>query len=272
MGQALSLGPESHESLQHRFHSVCESEHPEFELALLVAEAIDDGLDHEQTRKTFSELMSPLSVQVEDGPKALLQWFADSGFGATERKEPIGLQHSNLQWVMQHREGIPISLAVLLIEGARHCGFESHGVNYPGHFLVSIQGQLIDPVKMQPIELNQLQSVELDRDHAQELMQLATPKMLGLRMLNNIKAFYLNGRQFARALDVIDYQLAIAGTDRALSGPLHYERGQFWEQLGAPTAAVQAYQICAETYPHKELAAKASARAAELGRQTDTLH
>jgi regulator of sirC expression with transglutaminase-like and TPR domain len=268
----LSLETESNESLQHRFQNACDSEHAEFELALLVAEAIDEGLDHQHTRQIFSELISPLSLQAQDGPKALLEWFADSGFGVTERAEPVGLQHSNLQWVIQHRQGIPISLAVLLIEGARYCGFESHGVNYPGHFLVSIQGQLFDPLSMQPVELDKLQGAQLDDEHVPDLMQQATPQMVGLRMLNNVKGFYLNRREWVRALDIIDYQLAIAGSDRSLSGSLHYERGEYWAQLGAHTAAAQAFQVCAETCPHKQLATKASARAAELGRHTDTLH
>ena len=280
----MSLEPESNESLQHRFKNACASEHAEFELALLVAEAIDDGLDHKQTRSLFSELVSPLSLTAEDDPTALLQWFTDSGFGGTERTAPIGLHHSNLQWVIQHREGIPISLAILLIEGARYCGFESHGVNYPGHFLVSIQGQLVDPLSMLPVELAQLPGARLDREQAPalvqvpalvqepDLMQQATPKMVGLRMLNNVKAYYLNRREWARVLDVIDYQLAIAGSDKALSGSLHYERGEFWEQLGANSAAAQAYQMCAETCPQKRLADKARARATELGRQAETLH
>ena len=268
----MSLELESNESLQHRFQNACASEHAEFELALLVAEAIDDGVDHKQTRSLFSELISPLSLTAEDGPTALLQWFADSGFGGAERDAPIGLQHSNLHWVIRHREGIPISLAVLLIEGARYCGFESHGVNYPGHFLVSIQGQLVDPLSMQPVELAQLQGGQLDQQQTPDLMQQATPKMVGLRMLNNVKAFYLNRREWARVLDVIDYQLAIAGADKALSGSLHYERGGFWEQLGAHSAAAQAYQVCADTCPHKQLADKACARATELARQAETLH
>jgi regulator of sirC expression with transglutaminase-like and TPR domain len=273
------------ETLRDRFSRASRAEQGEFEVALLVAETIDDDFDSEHARTMFSELIEPLlessaeaidagsGVHAADG---LLQGFRQAGFGMPQRAQ-VGLQHSNLAWVMEHRQGIPISLAVLLIEAGRRSGLGCHGVNYPGHFLVSIEGQLVDPVHMRPMDLSQLAGNDFDVQNAPDLMQQTTPKMLALRMLNNVKAYHLGRRSWSQALEMIDYQLAAAGEDRtgqdkALCASLYYERGEFWEQLGGFAAAAEAYQKCSEISPYKELARKAQMRAVELSSRNETLH
>ena len=268
------------DSLRDRFCRVATSEQDEFEVGLLVAEVIDHEFDSERARQTFAELIQPhLESQAEsyaadsevDVTKGLLQNFREAGFGS-QRQTQVGLQHSNLQWVMEHRQGIPISLAVLLIEAGRRSGLVCHGVNYPGHFLVSIAGQLIDPVQMRPMDFSKLSDGNFDDHDVPELMQPTTPKMLALRMLNNVKAYHLGRRGWTEALDMIDYQLATAGQDNALCASLYYERGEFWERLGGYAAAAEAFQLCYETSPYKDLAKKAHARAAQFAGRAETLH
>ena len=261
----------SHTSLQARFQRTSNLHQGEFEIALLVAETIDRELDLTRVRQLFDDLLLPLvDAQVRE-PAEVLELFAHAGFGDNTPVQ-AGLQHSNLQWVMENRQGIPITLAALLIESARRCGLVSHGVNYPGHFLVSIAGQLFDPLRMQPLDMDQLRGDALDEESLHSLMQAATPKMFGLRMLNNVKAVHMHAHDWASALDVVDYQLAIAGDDPALSASLYYERGEFWEQVGAFAAAAEAFQRCAEISPYRELAGKASERAEELAQRSETLH
>jgi len=52
--------------------------------------------------------------------------------------------NSLLHRVLDRRVGIPISLAVLLIEVARRKGIHLHGVGMPGHFLVGSKDGFID--------------------------------------------------------------------------------------------------------------------------------
>ena len=82
---------------------------------------------------------------------------------------------------------------------------------------------LIDPMKMQLIDR------EVTAERAS--LERASPRMLGLRMLNNVKAQHMHGRNWSRALDIIDFQMGLAGEDAELSSSLHYERGELWEQL-----------------------------------------
>ncbi len=268
------------ESLQDRFSRASRLEQGEFEVALLIAEIIDDDFDSDRARAMFSELIEPLlessaeaidAGSVAHAADGLLKSFRQAGFGLPQRAQ-VGLQHSNLAWVMEHRQGIPISLAVLLIEAGRRSGLGCHGVNYPGHFLVSIEGQLVDPVQMRPMDLSQLAGSDIDVQNVPDLMQQTTPKMLAIRMLNNVKAYHLGRRSWSQALEMIDYQLATAGQDKALCASLYYERGEFWEQLGGFAAAAEAYQKCCEISPYKDQARKAQVRAVELSSRSETLH
>lgn len=54
-------------------------------------------------------------------------------------------ENSFLNRVLDSRRGIPVSLAVLWIEVGRLAGIETFGVGLPGHFVVSVDGQLVDP-------------------------------------------------------------------------------------------------------------------------------
>lgn len=53
--------------------------------------------------------------------------------------------NSFLNRVLETRRGIPISLSILWIEIGRRAGAEVVGVGLPGHFVVSVEGQLVDP-------------------------------------------------------------------------------------------------------------------------------
>lgn len=54
-------------------------------------------------------------------------------------------RNSFLNEVMDRRKGIPISLAVVWMEVGRRAGINVQGVGLPGHFLIYVGGQLVDP-------------------------------------------------------------------------------------------------------------------------------
>jgi regulator of sirC expression with transglutaminase-like and TPR domain len=53
--------------------------------------------------------------------------------------------NSFLNRVLETRRGIPISLSILWIEVGRRAGIDVAGIGLPGHFVVSVAGQLVDP-------------------------------------------------------------------------------------------------------------------------------
>lgn len=61
--------------------------------------------------------------------------FREEGFTGNDRQyeDP---RNSFLNEVLDRRTGIPISLALVYLEVARHAGVPVEGINFPGHFLV----------------------------------------------------------------------------------------------------------------------------------------
>jgi regulator of sirC expression with transglutaminase-like and TPR domain len=174
--------------------------------------------------------------------------------------------------VLAHRRGIPISLAVVLIVIARQNGLPAWGINYPGHFLVNIHGQLIDPLTLEIVDESQLQEGKHNASALAQLLQRTTPQGFVLRMLNNLKALQMNQQNWSGVLDLIDYQVVICHDEPALVATLEYERAQCWQQLGAFSVAAEAFERCAKQTLEPELARQASSRAQALRRRQEILH
>lgn len=196
---------------------------------------------------------------------------------AGNRDDYDALENSNLGWVLAQRRGIPITLAVVLIRVARRAGHRAVGVNFPGHFLVDVDGTLVDPFVMQAIDVDGfLQRLPLDarQQSRSHLFAEATPVAVGLRMLNNVKAVYSRIALWDRTLDVVDAQLALAPDQPAL----HLERGELWHRLGLVSPARASYQRAielSEASPSEHgvlIRQAAQERLDELGGANDVLH
>jgi regulator of sirC expression with transglutaminase-like and TPR domain len=68
----------------------------------------------------------------------------------------VDLTHSSIDWLLQQHQGLPIVVAVLIITLAHGLGLEAYGVNYPGHFLLRAQGDLVDPLSLAVVEPSSL--------------------------------------------------------------------------------------------------------------------
>ena len=122
-------------------------------------------------------------------------------------------RNSFLNEVLERRLGIPISLAVLLIEVGRRAGVPLLGVGLPGHFLVR-HARHVELV-LNPFDRGRI----VTRDECAELFQhvygsdaqfdlrmlepVGTRQIL-VRMHNNLRAIYLERRDLSKALRVID--------------------------------------------------------------------
>ena len=247
-------------------------------MALLAAKAADPALNEQAVAGSFDALVANLSapeVETEADVVSLLETMRLQGFG-TRPLQQVGLEHSNVAWVLEHKQGLPITLAVILIMCARHLGLSGTGINFPGHFLVRIGTSLVDPLRMEMVERDALQREGLDALEMEQLLQPASPLELGLRMLNNLKGFHLARDDWGEALQVLDYQLALTckGTrkDTELCAALHYERGELWEQLGAFSVARDAYAQCQKFTSRADLAASANQQIANLDGRNETFH
>ena len=243
----------------------------EFEIASLVARFIEPDYDVTVAERTLDGMFENLRQQGCDDLPALLAGLTDLGFGQQPLRQ-VNTLHSHIGWVMQNKQGLPISLAVVLIACARRLHLQSYGINFPGHFLVQVGDSLVDPLRMQLVSLAQLDSSGLSGEELHRFMQPASAQALGLRMLNNLKNVYAKVQDWHRVLDALDCQLGLAGADSDMAGLLHFERGEMWEQAGVASIARDAYRACLDAGVSRDLAAKATARLAALDGRDETLH
>lgn len=108
-------------------------------------------------------------------------------------------KNSFLDEVLARKTGIPISLAVVLIEVGRRAGVTLQGVSFPGHFLVRAEMPdglfLIDPFSGQLIDRAALRALHAratgdDRDPPARLLEPAGKRAILLRMLANLRGIY----------------------------------------------------------------------------------
>ena len=196
----------------------------ELEAAVLVARWLDPMFSPEQVR---AQLFGMAERCGTDLPWEFLRGL---GFaGDTDRYDAP--ENSHIARVLERQTGIPISLAIVLIEVARHAGHTAVGISFPGHFLVRVDDTLVDPFAMRAIDpataLAGLPEAQRHRSTG-ELFASADAPTIAFRMLNNLKAAFLRRSALHRAVEALDGQIAL------LPGypTIYVERGDLWRRLG----------------------------------------
>ena len=116
------------------------------EVALVIAAHASEGLDVGGYLGVLGGFAAACAPGDLDG--VIHRLFEVEGF-AGNRANYYEPDNSYLDRVIERRLGIPITLAVVLIDVARRCGITLSGVGMPGHFLVRCddgnQPRLLDP-------------------------------------------------------------------------------------------------------------------------------
>lgn len=115
--------------------------------ALLIAAAVDPSVVITENLERLDALAE--AMPSSDAAEIAVALFGGAGHDASvhfsgNRSNYYDPENSLLHRVLDRRCGIPISLAVLLIEVGRRRGVELHGVGMPGHFLVGSPTGFID--------------------------------------------------------------------------------------------------------------------------------
>jgi regulator of sirC expression with transglutaminase-like and TPR domain len=110
-----------------------EAELPLDEAGLLIAAHANPELDVDAQLARFDDLAAQAGEPTLDGLRRLL--FRDLGFTGNE-VDYYDPRNSYLDAVLDRRTGIPISLAVVMLEVGRRMAVPLSGVSMPGHFLV----------------------------------------------------------------------------------------------------------------------------------------
>jgi regulator of sirC expression with transglutaminase-like and TPR domain len=197
------------------------------EAALLIAKNAYRDLDVPGYLARIGELAGKLSAQLpEDGTEsarivALNRFlFEDQGF-APSVENYYDPRNSFLNEVLERRVGIPLSLSILYIEVGRRIGLPLQGISFPGHFLVKCTLKegvvIIDPycggitLSLQDLQqrLRETRGGEVSRAIVAAMLVAANKREILARMLRNLKAIYLDQRDYIRALSAIDWIIAV---------------------------------------------------------------
>jgi regulator of sirC expression with transglutaminase-like and TPR domain len=203
-------------------------EHPDLVPALQIPR-----LDHLAARSGAGSVGDPL--------KALHRLreflFEEEGFTGNVQ-DYYDPRNSCLNDVLDRRLGIPITLAVLMMEVGRRVGLRILGVGLPGHFIVRAdvgpEPVLLDPFDggavLTPERAADVMARALGRRVPLTDQHLApvTSRRILVRMLLNLRGIYVRREEWAKALAVIDRLLVLDG-----SAAVHYrDRGSVLCRLG----------------------------------------
>jgi regulator of sirC expression with transglutaminase-like and TPR domain len=195
--------------------------------SLMIAEAEYPGLDipaYVAVLDRFgARARRAIAAAPSDPPVAtvLRVLYGELGFhgNTVEYYDP---RNSFLNEVLDRRTGIPITLAVVMIEVCRRAGVEASGVSYPGHFLVRAtlpRGPLfIDPFEGAPLDQPELLALYQratgdDGPIDPRRFEPASRKHILLRMLNNLRAIYETRTDQRRLQDVLLRMSVLAPSD-----------------------------------------------------------
>lgn len=202
----LASQPDSRVDLAAGALLIAGEEYPQLPLAPylrrldLLAERVKDRLSGES---------APLIV-LEELCRVL---FEEEGFrgNADAYYDP---RNSFLNDVLDRHVGIPITLGIVMLEVGWRVGLPLNGINFPGHFLVRYEGEvvrlLVDPFDEGRVRWEDQGQELLDRVYGgmvrmrDEFLRPATRTDILARVLSNLKGIYLNARDDDRALAAVD--------------------------------------------------------------------
>ena len=171
--------------------------------------------------------------------------FEEKGFtGNTDNYYALG--NNFLNFVLDKKTGIPITLGVVYIEVGRRAGLPLVGVNFPGHFLVRYQREHLD-ILLDVFENGSLMYEDALRAKLQEIhgesvplessmLAEATDKEILARILRNLTRAYTLLENYDKALTAaerITWLLPNAAADYRLLGYLHYKNHAYSDGIAA---------------------------------------
>jgi regulator of sirC expression with transglutaminase-like and TPR domain len=185
--------------------------------ALLIAAHArrDLDVDHELGR------LDALAAGCPDGTLGGVTGHLFDDLGFTGDRDDYGNpRNSLLDSVLDRRRGIPITLAVVLIEVARRRGLELVGVGMPGHFLVGSAAdddRFVDPFHQTVLDREGCEKLftTLHGDKARfepKYLDPVGPRAVIVRMLTNLQRSYVGRGDRAGALWAQCLRVLVPGT------------------------------------------------------------
>jgi regulator of sirC expression with transglutaminase-like and TPR domain len=193
--------------------------------------------------------------------EALNQYLFDELGFAGDQANYYAPRNSLLNYVLERRLGIPITLSVVYMEVGRRAGLGVEGVGMPGHFIVRATEEdgralLVDPFYGKVVDEDDCQQ-RLDTIYGgqiplgEEHLRAVGPRDILVRVLGNLKGIYVQSQLYQRALAAVERILLLAPLDP----DEHRDRGMLLAQLDRLAPAieeVQSYLTAAPDAPDAE--------------------
>jgi regulator of sirC expression with transglutaminase-like and TPR domain len=171
--------------------------------------------------------------------------------------------NANLIRVIERRKGLPVALGVIWLHACRAAGWGAHGVDFPAHFLLALEGkgtQVVLDVFAggMPMDARELRALLKRIEGAKAelrpgLLQPMSARGVLLRLQNNIKARRLQAGDLPAALQCTDDMLLIA-PDQAT---LWREAALMNERLDHVAAALRSFERFLALVPEGKEASRA---------------
>ncbi|HBU36838.1 MAG TPA: hypothetical protein DEB70_03425, partial [Planctomycetaceae bacterium] len=219
-----------------------------FRAALQIARLDNQEIDCEASladlQRLSASIKSRLPVDANDADRlAMLDQvlFSELGFHGS-RGDYYNRSNSYVNEVLDDREGIPITLAVVYMELAKRLGVELHGIGFPGHFLVRFDATDGDSEWIDVFERGKRLTREnlagrLLKQTGESLndshLETSTSSEILSRMLNNLLTIAIQEKDAQSMLRYLDAMLAI----RPDSARSHFLRMLTARQLNASEIA-----------------------------------
>ncbi|MCW0233952.1 MAG: transglutaminase-like domain-containing protein [Ferrovibrio sp.] len=219
------------------------------EAALLLSALDKPGLDLAPYRRHLADIAAALSrieADTEVAPRAMaLAAVLSVEFGYRGDTESYDdPQNADLVRVIDRRMGLPVSLGILYIFAARAQLWPVAGVDFPGHFLIRLEGEdgalILDPFHQgriaAPPEMNDLLRRVSETELRPEHVRSMTGREVLLRLQNNIKARAWRAGDMERTAETLRRMLLVAPN----FAPAWRELGVVEGQLGRIRQAMAA--------------------------------
>lgn len=154
------------------------------------------------------------------------------------------IRNSDIFHVMDRRMGLPITLSIIAIALCRKMGWVSNGLNFPGHFLMSLEKDgekiILDPFQgCKILEAKDMRVIlkkmiggqaELSADY---YLPCSNREIL-LRLRNNLKYRLIDMSEYQRAMGVVETMTWIAPDDYRLN----LDKAVLYSRLEQPKSAI----------------------------------
>lgn len=179
----------------------------------------------------------------------------------------------NLFDVMDRKLGMPITLCILSIALCRAQGWEAEGINFPGHFLMGLQGGgerlILDPFQgMKALEASDMrgllkQTMGPEAELAAEYHQPCSNRDILLRLQNNYKFRLIDQEDYDAALKIVMGMSLIAPDDYRIN----LDKAILFSRLDQRIAAIDNIKIYLQSVinPFEKREAEAFLRELQLG-------